>query len=114
MPQITFITRDGNHLEVHASNGLSLMEVAHQAHLAGDIEGACGGSLACATCHVWVHPDWVSKTMPSDGDISEDEEDMLDLAFNLKKTSRLSCQIMMSDDLNGLVVAVPGASVDWA
>lgn len=115
MPNMTFITRNGTPLDVDAPNGLSIMEIAHKAGLTADIEGACGGSLACATCHLWVHPDWVTKTMPSNGDLSEDEEDMLDLAFNLKKTSRLSCQIMMSDDLNGLVVAVPGAAnVDWA
>ena len=113
MPTMTFITRNGTPMDVDAPNGLSVMEIAHKHALNADIEGACGGSLACATCHVWVHPDWVDQCMPEDGDISEDEEDMLDLAFDLKKSSRLSCQIMMSDDLDGLVVAVPGAKVDW-
>ena len=113
MPQMTFIMRNGTPLVVDAPNGLSVMEIAHKAGFSADVEGACGGSLACATCHVWVHPDWRNKTMPLDGEISEDEEDMLDLAFDLKKTSRLSCQIMMSDDLDGLVVAIPGATVDW-
>ena len=113
MPQMTFITRNGTPMDVDAPNGLSVMGIAHKAGLTVDIEGVCGGSLACATCHVWVHPDWMEKVMPKDGEIAEDEEDMLDLAFDLKKTSRLSCQIMMSDDLEGLVVAVPGAKVDW-
>ena len=113
MPTMTFLTRNGTPMDVDASNGLSVMEIAHKHALNADIEGACGGSLACATCHVWVHPDWVDRCMPEDGEISEDEEDMLDLAFDLKKSSRLSCQIMMSDDLDGLVVAVPGAKVDW-
>lgn len=113
MPLMTFITRNGTPMEVDAPNGLSVMEIAHKHGLNADIEGACGGSLACATCHVWVHPDWVERTMPDEGEISEDEEDMLDLAFDLKKSSRLSCQIMMSDELDGLTVAIPGAKVDW-
>lgn len=112
MPSMTFIMRNGTPLDVDAPNGLSVMEIAHKAGFSGDVEGVCGGSLACATCHVWVHPDWVEKTMPDDG-MSEDEEDMLDLAFDLSKTSRLSCQIIMSDDLDGLVVALPGAKTDW-
>jgi 2Fe-2S ferredoxin len=113
MPTMTFIQRNGTPVDVDAPNGLSIMEIAHKHGFTADIEGACGGSLACATCHVWVHPDWNDKVLPEDGEISEDEEDMLDLAFDLKKTSRLSCQIIMSDDLDGLVVAVPSAKVDW-
>jgi len=112
MPAMTFIMRNGNPLHVDAPNGLSVMEIAQKAGLGGDIEGVCGGSLACATCHVWVHPEWMDKVLPVEG-ISEDEEDMLDLAFDLSKTSRLSCQIIMSDALNGLVVALPGADIDW-
>lgn len=110
---MTFITRNGTPMTVDAPHGLSVMEIAQKSGFSADIEGACGGSLACATCHVWVHPDWSDKTMPDEGAISEDEEDMLDLAFDLKKTSRLSCQIIMSDDLDGLIVAIPGADVDW-
>ena len=114
MPQITFITKNGTPLKVDAPSGLSVMEIAHKHGFTADIEGVCGGSLACATCHVWVHPDWMEKVMPEDGEISEDEEDMLDLAFDIKKTSRLSCQIIMDDALDGLIVAVPGASIDWS
>ena len=74
-----------------------------------DIEGACGGCLACATCHVVVDPKWVDKLEEK----KEEEEDMLDLAFDLKKTSRLGCQILMSDDLDGITVALPGAKAPW-
>lgn len=111
MPFMTFIMRDGTPFEVEAPNGLSVMEIARK-HAINDIEGACGGSLACATCHVWVHPDWWEKALP-DGGRSIEEEDMLDLAFDLKETSRLSCQILMSDALDGLVVALPGSKPNW-
>ncbi len=113
MPKMTFIMKDGSPMEVDAPKGLSVMEIA-QKNKIDAIEGACGGSLSCATCHAYIHPDWVEKTMPDDGEISEEEEDMLDLAFELRKTSRLSCQIRMSEDLDGLIVALPGAKVDWS
>lgn len=111
MPNITFIMRDGTPFEVEAPLGLSVMEIARKAGI-NEIEGACGGSLACATCHVVVSPDWFERVAPSDG-LSIEENDMLDLAFDLKKTSRLSCQIMMTEALNGLVVALPGAKMPW-
>ena len=101
MPKLTFIEKDGTRKEVDAPVGLSVMEVAHRFDV--DIEGACEGSLACATCHVIVAPGWYGKL----GDPSEDEEDMLDLAFGLKPTSRLGCQIVMTEELDGLVVALP-------
>ncbi len=113
MPKITFIQTDLSEKTVDAPAGLSVMEVAVK-HAMDKIEGACGGSLACATCHVYVHPDWWEKVMPEDGEISDEENDMLDLAFHLTKKSRLSCQIIMKDDLDGLIVALPGAKVDWA
>ncbi len=106
MPRMTFILRDKTPFEVDAPIGLSVMEIARKAAI-NDIEGACGGSLACATCHVVVHPDWHERVLP-DGGKSLEEEDMLDLAFDLAKTSRLSCQIMMTEALDGLVVALPG------
>lgn len=108
MSKMTFILRDKTPFEVDAPVGLSVMEIARKAGI-NEIEGACGGSLACATCHVYIHPDWYDKVLP-DGGKSMEEEDMLDLAFDLAKTSRLSCQIMMTDDLNGLIVALPGTS----
>lgn len=111
MPKITFIKKTGDRLEIDAPAGLSVMEIARKNDIA-EIEGACGGGLACATCHVYVHPDWWDKCLPA-GERSEEEEDMLDLAFDLRKNSRLSCQIMMSEDLDGLVLALPGANPGW-
>ncbi|MEX0759682.1 MAG: ferredoxin family 2Fe-2S iron-sulfur cluster binding protein [Tistlia sp.] len=102
MPKMVFIERDGNRKEVDAPVGLSVLEIAHRNDI--DIEGACEGSLACSTCHVIVVPDWYRKLQEP----SEDEEDMLDLAFDLQKTSRLGCQLIMSDELDGLTVALPG------
>ena len=112
MPKITFLQKDGTPKEVDAPLGLSVMEIA-QKNKINEIEGACGGSLSCATCHAYVHPDWWDRTLPEDGEITEDEEDMLDLAFELRKTSRLCCQIRMREELDGLVVAVPGCSEEW-
>jgi 2Fe-2S ferredoxin len=111
MPKITFILKDGTEKTIDGINGFSVMEMA-QKYQIESIEGLCGGSLSCGTCHVYIHPDWVSRTLPEDG-ISEAEEDMLDLAPDLRPTSRQSCQIILRDDLDGLVVAVPGAAVDW-
>ncbi len=104
MPRMTFIERDGTRREVDAPLGLSVLEIAHRHDI--DIEGACEGSLACSTCHVIVDPAWFGKLATP----SEDEEDMLDLAFGLEKTSRLGCQIVMSDQLDGLTVRLPAAT----
>ena len=101
MPKITFITHDNKHLEIEAPNGLSVMEIAHQHDI--DLEGACEGSLACSTCHVIVDQEWFDKLEEA----SEDEEDMLDLAFGLTRTSRLGCQIIMGPELEGMVVRLP-------
>lgn len=109
---MTFIMPDGTPRIVDAPLGLSVMEIA-QKHNIDQIEGACGGSLACATCHVYIHPDWWEKCLPDDGARSMEEEDMLDLAFDIRKSSRLSCQIIMRDDLDGLVVALPGSKPGW-
>lgn len=111
MPTIHFIHKDGSIRAVDAPAGLSVMEVAVKNNIP-QIEGACGGSLACATCHVYVHPEWWDRVLPDDG-IGDSENDMLDMAFDLKKTSRLSCQIIVRDDLDGLVLALPGARPDW-
>ncbi len=104
MPKITFIERNGTPREVEAPLGLSVLEVAHKHGV--DIEGACEGSLACSTCHVIVDPAWALKLTPP----TEDEEDMLDLAFGLEKTSRLGCQIVITDALDGLIVRLPSAT----
>ena len=104
MPRLTIIERDGTHREVDAPAGLSVLEIAHKHGV--DIEGACEGSLACSTCHVIVDAGWFKKLATP----TEDEEDMLDLAFGLTQTSRLGCQIVMNDKLDGLVVTLPAAT----
>jgi 2Fe-2S ferredoxin len=101
MPKMIFIERDGTRREVDAPLGLSVLEIAHKHGI--DIEGACEGSLACSTCHVIVDADWFELL----ADASEDEEDMLDLAFGLTQTSRLGCQIIMTEELDGLTVKLP-------
>jgi ferredoxin, 2Fe-2S len=104
MPKMVFIERDGTRREVDAPLGLSVLEVAHRHGI--DIEGACEGSLACSTCHVLVDPDWYDLLTEA----SEDEEDMLDLAFDLSRTSRLGCQIVITEELDGLTVRLPAAT----
>lgn len=101
MAKMTFIERNGTRREVEAPIGLSVLEIAQRNDI--DIEGACEGSLACSTCHVIVDPDWIELLK----DATEDEEDMLDLAFGLTQTSRLGCQIIMSEELDGLTVSLP-------
>ena len=112
MSKITVIEKDGSQKQIEAEEGWSLMEILRDAGFS-EIEGACGGSMACATCHMYVHPDWQKKLDAMDNEKSDEEEDMLDLAFNLTEYSRLGCQIRMNDKLDGLVVAIPGAKVDW-
>jgi 2Fe-2S ferredoxin len=107
MPKMTFIEKDGNHKVVDAPVGLSVLEIAHRNGI--DMEGACEGALACSTCHVIVDKKWFKKL----DDPSEDEEDMLDLAFGLTKTSRLGCQIVMREELDGLVVQLPEQVTNW-
>lgn len=101
MPKLTFILPDQSEKEVDAPIGLSVLEIAHRHGVA--IEGACEGSLACSTCHVIVADDWFDAL----SEPTEDEEDMLDLAFGLTRTSRLCCQIIMSEELDGLKVRLP-------
>ena len=104
MPKMTFVERDGTAREVDAPLGLSVLEVAHKYGV--DIEGACEGSLACSTCHVVVDQAWYGKLAKA----TEDEEDMLDLAFGLQATSRLGCQIVMTPELDGLTVRLPAGT----
>ncbi len=104
MPKMTFIDSDGKRHEVDAPVGLSVLEIAHKNDM--ELEGACEGSLACSTCHVIVDDSWFDKLEES----SEEEEDMLDLAFGLTHTSRLGCQIKMTEELDGLVVTLPSAT----
>ncbi len=104
MPKMIFVETSGAEREVDAPLGLSVLEIAHKHGV--DIEGACEGSLACSTCHVIVDPAWYPKLAKA----TEDEEDMLDLAFGLQATSRLGCQIVMTPELDGLVVKLPAAT----
>ncbi len=101
MPHMTFIAADGTRIEVSTAVGDSVLDVARENNIA--IEGACEGSMACSTCHVIVDKNWYRKLE----ELSEDEEDMLDLAFGLTRTSRLGCQIEITEELDGLVVSLP-------
>ena len=101
MPKVTFSVRDGSRVEIDAPDGLSLLEIARQNDI--DIEGACEGSLACSTCHVIVDGDDFERLEEP----TEDEEDMLDLAFGLTRTSRLGCQIILNEELDGITVTLP-------
>ena len=102
MPKITYIDSSGNKKTIDVANGLSVMEGAVQNKITG-IDADCGGGMACATCHVYVKEEWFNK-LPKKED---GEEDMLDMAFEPKKNSRLSCQIIVSDELDGLTVNIP-------
>ena len=102
MAKITFIEHNGTEHTVEGDNGMSVMEVAVKNMVPG-IDADCGGACACATCHVYLQGDWAEKL----GERSEMEEDMLDSAFDVKDSSRLSCQIRVSDDIDGLVLRVP-------
>ena len=104
MPKMFFVEQNGSRREVDAPLGLSVLEIAHKHGV--DIEGACEGSLACSTCHVIVDGAWFGKLAKP----TEDEEDMLDLAFDLQETSRLGCQIIMTEALDGLVVRLPAGT----
>ena len=102
MPKISYILDDQNTKTVEVANGLSVMEGAVQNDIPG-IDADCGGGMACATCHVYVKKEWFDK-LPKKED---GEEDMLDMAFEPKQNSRLSCQILVSDELDGLTVSIP-------
>jgi 2Fe-2S ferredoxin len=102
MPKVTFIAHDGKRFEVEAQAGLSLMRAAVDNDVPG-IDGDCGGQCACATCHVFVDPAWAERT----GQRTQQENDMLNFAAELRETSRLACQVQVTDELDGLVVAMP-------
>ena len=102
MAKITYVTHDNQIHTVEVQNGLTVMEGAVQNDIPG-IDADCGGGMACATCHVYVNDEWLDK-IPTKED---GEEDMLDMAFEPKKNSRLCCQIIVSDKLDGLKVNIP-------
>ncbi len=101
MTNINFKLRNGELKKIDAEDGLTLMEVARDNDLG--IEGTCGGSISCCTCHVVIEKDWFDKV----GSANPDEEDMLDLAVDLQPTSRLGCQIEVTPELDGLIVNIP-------
>ena len=102
MAKVTYKDFKGNSKTIEVENGLSVMEGAIKNEIPG-IDADCGGGMACATCHVYVNDEWFDKLQPKE----DGEEDMLDMAFEPKKNSRLSCQIIVSDELDGLVVNIP-------
>ncbi len=102
MPKITYIENSGNKKTIEVANGLTVMEGAVQNDIPG-IDADCGGSMACATCHVYVEEKWLDKIPKAE----EAEVDMIDMAFEPKKNSRLSCQLIVSDELDGLIVTTP-------
>jgi len=106
MVKVTFITTDGVPVEAEGAEGTSLLEAGQAANM--PLEGTCEGQMACSTCHVVVDPEWFGKLTPA----SDDEEDMLDLAAAVERTSRLSCQILLAPALEGLVVRIPKESRD--
>ena len=106
MPKITYIDHTGVSNTIEVENGLSVMEGAIQKNIPG-IDADCGGSMACATCHVYVEEKWLNKIPKAE----EAEVDMIDMAFEPKKNSRLSCQIIVTEELDGLVVTTPSKQV---
>jgi 2Fe-2S ferredoxin len=102
MAKITYIEKNQKMHTVEVANGLSVMEGAVQNDVPG-IDADCGGSMACATCHVYVKEEWLDKVSKKE----DGEEDMLDMAYEPNKLSRLSCQLIVSDELDGLTVSIP-------
>ena len=102
MPKIKYIEHNGKHHDIEVQNGLTVMEGAVQNNIPG-IDADCGGACACATCHVYVDEKWFNKLSKK----SEAEQDMLDMAIEPNKFSRLGCQISVNDDLDGMVVKMP-------
>ena len=102
MPKITYKDFRGDTKKIEVENGLTVMEGAIQNEIPG-IDADCGGSMACATCHIYVDEKWLNKIPKAE----EAEEDMIDMAFEQKKNSRLSCQIIVNDELDGLEVTTP-------
>ena len=102
MAKITYIEHNGKSHTIEVSNGLSVMEGAIQNNIPG-IDADCGGGMACATCHVYVKEEWLDKLSKKE----DGEEDMIDMAFEPNKFSRLSCQLIVSDEIDGLIVNLP-------
>ena len=106
--KVTFITSEGDRVDAIAEAGDSLLRVAQAAGM--PLEGTCEGQMACSTCHVVIDKDWFDRLAQA----SEEEEDMLDLAAGVRRTSRLSCQIVLAEELDGLTVTIPAESHDMS
>ena len=106
MIEVCFVTADGQKVQAQAEPGARLLEVAQAAGM--PLEGTCEGQMACSTCHIVIAPEWFDRLPPA----SADEEDMLDLAADVRRTSRLSCQIVLAEALDGMEVRIPGESRD--
>ncbi len=106
MVRVNFITAQGGRVTAEANVGDILLEVAQNADM--PLEGTCEGQMACSTCHVIIAPEWFDQLSRA----SEDEEDMLDLAASVARTSRLACQILLTEALDGIEVRIPGESRD--
>ena len=104
--KVVFVTASGERVAAEAPEGARLLDVAQGCGM--PLEGTCEGQMACSTCHVIVAPEWFGRLPPA----ADDEEDMLDLAAQVTRTSRLSCQIVLTPDLDGLEVRIPGESRD--
>ena len=102
MPKITYIDSSGNKKIIEVAKGLTVMEGAIQNNVSG-IDADCGGGMACATCHVYVKEEWFDKLPKKE----QGEEDMIDMAYEPKEFSRLSCQLIVSNELDGLIVNLP-------
>ena len=101
LPKVTFIDLDGVKTNTEAHSGTSILEIAQSNGI--DVEGACEGEMACSTCHLIVDPDWFDRLEVA----SEEEKDMLDLVFGITRTSRLGCQITLTENLDGIIFSLP-------
>ena len=106
--RVTFLTSEGDRVDTQGEPGDSLLRVAQAAGM--PLEGTCEGQMACSTCHVVVDKEWFAHLPQA----SEEEEDMLDLAAGVRRTSRLSCQIVLTEELDGLTVSIPAESHDMS
>ncbi|MBX2833648.1 MAG: 2Fe-2S iron-sulfur cluster binding domain-containing protein [Micavibrio sp.] len=106
MPTITFIYPDGHEVEVEAEENSSIQQAAEKADIK-ELPGVCGGSMACATCHIKIPEEWKVHVEAEDNEFSDEENDMLDTAFNVDECSRLGCQVKITSALTGLRVIIP-------
>jgi 2Fe-2S ferredoxin len=112
MPTLKFLQPNGTKQIVNADENISIMQAATE-HSVPGIFGSCGGAMACATCHIYIDPKWKSRVEAEDNEQSDEEIDMLDMASDVRESSRLGCQIKLTNALDGLVIALPGTKTNW-